>query len=145
MVGFSPQSGALRIAAEAEFAEFHFERVEEEQAADERTALAEGEFQDFRGLDGADDAGQNAQDAAFGATGDHAGRRRFGIKAAVTRAVEMRREDAGLALEPEDRAVNVGLFEQDAGVVGEVAGGKIVRAIDDDVVLGRGFPGRFRW
>ena len=36
--------GALRIGAQAEFAEFHFQGVEEQQPANERTAFAEGEF-----------------------------------------------------------------------------------------------------
>jgi hypothetical protein len=35
---------ALGIAAQAEFAEFHFEGVEEQQPANEGTAFAEGEL-----------------------------------------------------------------------------------------------------
>ena len=81
-----------------------------------------------------DDAGQDAQHPAFGATGHHAGRGRFGIKAAITRSAQVRREDAGLAFETKDRAVNIGLTEQHAGVVSQVARRKIVRPVHDDVV-----------
>ena len=46
----------------------------------------------------------------------------------------MRREHAGLPLEAEDRAIHVRLPQQHAGVVGEVAGREIVRAVHHDVV-----------
>ena len=126
--------GALRIAAQFQFAELHVERVEQQQAADERSAFAERELQNFRGLDAADDAGQHAEHAAFRATRHHAGRRRFGIKTAIARPAQMRREHAGLAFEAENGAVDVRLLEQHAGVVGEIARREIVRAVHDDVV-----------
>ena len=40
-----------------------------------------------------------------------------------------------MTLEAEDRAINIGLSEQDAGVVYKIARGKIVGAIHDDVVV----------
>src|ERR1017187_8823256 len=126
--------GALRVAAEFQFAELHVERVEQQQSPDERTALADGELQNFRRLDAADNAGQHAEHPAFRAAWHHAGRRRFGIKTAVTRPAEMRRKHAGLALETENRAVNIGFLEQHARVVREIARREIVRAVHDDVV-----------
>src|SRR5439155_14573356 len=100
----------------------------------ERTTLAQLEFQYSRRLTTTDYSGQDAEHPAIGETGHHAGRGRFGIKAAITRSAQVRREDAGLALETKDRAVNIGLAEQHAGVVGQVARRKIVRAVHNDVV-----------
>ena len=96
--------------------------------------LPRASFRNFRGLDAADDAGQHAEHAAFRAARHHAGRRRFGIKAAIARPAQVRREHAGLAFEAEDRAIDVRLLEQHAGVVGEVARREIVRAVHHDVV-----------
>src|SRR5208283_3888270 len=50
-------------------------------------------------------------------------------------------EDTGLALEAEDGAIRVGLAEQDAGVVDQVAGLEVVRAVGDDVVVLEYFEG----
>ncbi len=44
-------------------------------------------------------------------------------------------EDRHLPLEAEDRAVDVRLAQQHAGVVDQVAGGEVVRAVDDHVVV----------
>ena len=125
---------ALGILAQLEFAEAHVERVDEQQAADERLALAEDELDDLSGLNDADQAGKNAQHAALGATGDQARRRRLGIEAAIAGAV-FGGEDAGLALKPENRPVDVGLAQQHAGVVDQIAGGEVVGAVGDDVVV----------
>jgi hypothetical protein len=124
----------LGVTAELEFAELHVKRVEKEQAVEQRGAFTEDEFQDLGGLNGADYAGQHAQHAALGAARDGARWRGLGIKAAVARSSQMRREHAGLPVESEDGAVNVWLAEQHASVVREVAGGKVVRAIYHDVI-----------
>ena len=90
--------------------------------------------------------GQHTQHAALGATRYHTRGRRFRKHAAVARAAEVRRENRGLPLEPEDGAVDVWFLQEDADVVGKVARGKIVRAVDDDVVrlgdLPRVFAGK---
>src|SRR5699024_4079015 len=126
---------ALRVPAEFQLAELHVESVVKHEASDERTAFAEGELQDFGGLDATDDAGQYAKNTTFGATGHHSRRRRFGIETAIARSAEVRRKDAGLAFESENGAVDVRLLQQHAGVVGEVTGREVVRAVDDDVVV----------
>ncbi len=54
--------------------------------------------------------------------------------APVTGAAGMM-EDAGLTFEAEHAVVNIGFARQDTGIVYQVAGGKVVAAIDDLVVL----------
>ena len=88
--------------------------------------------------------GQHAQNPALGAAWHHAGRRRFGIEAAVARPAQIRRKNRALSVKPEDRAVDVRLFLKDTDVVGEIAGRKIVRAVDDDVVGSHNFYRVFR-
>src|SRR5207245_447380 len=78
--------------------------------------------------------GQDAEHSAFGARGNHAGRRRFGIKTAVART-GFGAEDAGLSVEAKDGGVNVGLSGENAGIVHEVARGEVVGTIGNDVEL----------
>src|SRR5204863_7839339 len=77
--------GAVGVARDFVFAESHVHRVEAQQPAHARFAFADDEFDGFVGLDVADDAADDAKHAAFGATRDEPGRRRFGIPAPVTR------------------------------------------------------------
>ena len=125
---------ALGIFAELELAELELERVEVDEPTDERFADAHDEFDRLDRLHDADDAGQHAQHAAFRAARHHARRRRFGKHAAVARPAKMRREHGALSVEAEDRAVDVRLFQENADVVREIARGKIVGAVDDDVI-----------
>ena len=125
---------ARRILAQPQFAEAHSQRVKEQEPADQRFADAEDQLDRLHGLNRADDAGQNAQHAAFGARRHQARRRRFGIEAAVARPPGIA-EDGGLAFKPEDRAVDIGLAQQHAGVVDQIARREIVGAVDDDVVI----------
>jgi len=46
----------------------------------------------------------------------------------------MRGKDGALTVEAEDRAIDVRLLEEDADVVRTIACGKIIRAVDDDVI-----------
>ena len=80
---------------------------------------------------------QSRQDAKHSAlsTGRNQPRRWWlGIEAAVARPF-LRVKNRGLPVEAEDRAVDVRLAEEHAGVVDEVARGKVVRAVEDDVVV----------
>ena len=77
--------------------------------------------------------GSDAEHAALGAARDEAGRRRLGVEAAVAGPV-LGREHRGLALEPEDAAVDVGPPGQHAGVVHQVARREVVGAVDHHVV-----------
>jgi hypothetical protein len=130
--------GALRVALQLERAELHLQGIEEQEPADQRLAGADDELQRLGGLDGAHDAGQHAEHAAFGAARDEARRRRFRIEAAIARAV-LRREDRDLAVEPEDAAVHVRPAGKDARVVDEIARREVVGTVHDHVVIAEDF------
>ena len=85
-------------------------------------------------MDRADDSRQNAKHAAFRTRRHEPRRRRFGIEAAIARAIG-HAENRCLPFETEYGAVNIGLAKQNAGVIHKIASRKIVRAIDDDVVV----------
>jgi len=70
--------GAIRIFAQLELAEFHSESVEKQQAPHEIIAAAKNQLDRFHRLDGADDSGQNAEDARLPRRKAQARRRRFG-------------------------------------------------------------------
>ncbi len=143
IVGWSPQTGQVGVAPQLEGFKFQVHGAEGGEAADGRPSDAENQLDDLIGLEGSDDARQNAHDAALGAAWHGAGVRRLRIHAAVARAMlagsirvgQMGREDGDHSFEAEDRAVDVGLLEDYAGVVHAVAGGEIVGAVDDDVVI----------
>ncbi len=123
---------AVRILRQLQVSEAHRERVVDEEPADERRADPEDQLERFGRLDGADDARQHAEDAGLGATGHEAGRRGLGMQAAIAGAAR-RREHGRLPFEAEDAAPRVRLAEHHARVVHEVARGKIVGAVHDDV------------
>ena len=129
---------AIGILAQLEFAELHVQRIDQQQPADQRLALAQNQLDDFGGLHHADQPGQNAQHSTFGAGRNQSRRWRLGIEAAVARTF-LGGEDAGLSFEAENRSVDVGLAGQHAGVVHQVARGKIVGAVGDDVELAKQF------
>src|SRR5262249_47973767 len=84
----------------------------------------------------------------FSARRHEPGRRRFRIETAVARTL-LRPEDTRLTFEAKDRAVDVWLARQHARVVHEVARGKVVSAVNDDVVVAketqRVLPGETRF
>src|SRR5205814_5854161 len=61
---------------------------------------------------------------------------RRGVKTAIARTVA-RIEDRDLPLEAEDRAEDVRLAEDRAGVVDEIACREVVGAVEDDVVVAK--------
>ena len=105
------------------------------EPADQRLADSHDQLHGFDSLHHPDHARQHAKHATLRAARHHPGRRRLGIQAAIAGTVKARRKDGALALEPEDRAIDVRLVQEDADVVREIPRRKIVRAIDDDVVL----------
>src|SRR5467141_4439667 len=123
---------AVRILAQLELAELHPESVKQQQASHEIFSPAEDQFDRFHGLDGADDSGQNAEDAAFRAGRHKPRRRRFRIEAAVARTIG-HAENGGLPFKPENRTVHVWLSQQNAGVIDEIARRKIVSPVDDNI------------
>src|SRR6185503_13859976 len=77
--------GAVGILRQPQLAEPHAERVVDEKPPDEWLADPEDHLDGFGRLDRADDAGQHAEHAGFGATRQQPGRRRLRMEAAVAR------------------------------------------------------------
>ena len=82
---------ALGITRQLQLPEAHAERVIDDEPADQRLADAEKQLDRFGRLDRADDPGQDAEDACFGAARHEARRRRFRVQAPIARSV-LRRE-----------------------------------------------------
>src|SRR5258705_1339425 len=123
---------AIGILAQLQLAELHAERIEKQQAAGKAIPSAKNQFDGFHRLDRTNNSRQHAEYAAFSAGRNQPRRRRFRIQAAIAGTIG-HAENGGLAFEAKNRAVHVGLAEQDASIVHEIAGRKIVRAVDDDI------------
>src|SRR5260221_7694860 len=132
--GVLAADGAVRIFPQLELAEPQLERVEQHQPADQRIPRPDDPLDGFERLNAADDARQHAEHAAFGATRDQSRRGWLRIEATIA-GTFVGVKDRRLAFKTEDAAVDVGLPEQDAGIVHEIAGLEVVGAIDHDVVL----------
>src|SRR3989475_1685183 len=125
---------AFGVLPQLELAELHPERVEHEEPADERVAPAEEELDRLDRLNRSDDAREDAEHAAFRARRHEARWRWRCVQTAITGA-SRGIEDAGLALEAEDRAVDVRFLEEDRRIVHEVSGREVVRPVDDHVIV----------
>src|SRR5690348_2163959 len=125
---------ALRIFAQFQFPELEIQRIEQQQTANQRLALAENQLDGFKRLNRTDDAGQHSQYSAFGTAWNEARRWRLRVEAAVARAFAGVKYGS-LPLEAKDAAVNIRLSQQNASIVHQVPGGEIVRAVDDDVIV----------
>src|SRR5437899_4511857 len=125
---------ALRVLPQLQLAELHAKGVEHEEAADQRVAFTEEEFDRLACLDRSYDPREDAEDATLRARGHEPGRRWFRIEAPVARPLR-REEDARLTFEPEDRPVDVRLLQEDGRIIHEVPGREVVRPIDDHVVV----------
>src|SRR5271170_7262597 len=136
--GMRAADRAIGILAQLEFAELHAQRVDQQQAADERLTHAENQLDHFGGLHHAHQTGQNAEHSAFGARWNQAGRWWLPIEAAVAGAV-FGGEHTSLALEAKDRSVDVRLAREHATVIHQVAGGKIIGAVSDDIEIAKEF------
>ena len=137
--GAAPQSAQDGSRIEPDLAHVRAEAlVDQQHPAEQWLTDAEHELERFVRLPGADDAGQHPEHAALGAGRHAAGRRRRREEAAIARPA-LRVEDADLAVEPEDRRVDVGLAFERAGVVDQVAGRKPVRTVEDQVVRAHEF------
>ena len=135
---------AIRILAQLEFAELHVQGIDQQQAANQGFAFAQNQLDDFGGLHHADQPRQDAQHSALGAGRHQARRWWLGIQAAIARAF-FGREHAGLAFEAENRSVDIRFAGKHAGIIHQVAGGKIVGAVGDDVELAEKLRARSRW
>lgn len=122
------------VARESKRFEAGGKRVVDEQATDEGLADASEEFNDFEGLQAADHAAEGAEHAGFGTIGHEAFGGRRGKKTTEARTAKVRGEHGDLTLELKDAAVDEGATGEEGGVIVEVAGGKVIGAIDDHVV-----------
>ena len=101
---------------------------------------AEHELDDLGRLQGAHDAGQNAENPPFRAGRHDAGRRRYRKQAAVAgaAAVVVHRQ---LPLESDDGCGDQRFAFEHAGIVDQVAGRKVVGAVGNDIVSGNDLAG----
>ena len=132
--GLLSANRTVRILAQLEFPNVERESVQQNQSADQRLTDAEDQLHRLERLNTSHDSGQHAENASFGAGGNQTGRRRLAKEASVTWAlfsIEHRR----LSLEAEDGAIGVGLSQQNAGVVDQIPGWEIVRAVHDDIEI----------
>ena len=134
--GCGAAEAASGIARDFKRGEILAECVVGEKAAAQRFADAGDELDRFERLKTTDDAAERAEDAGLAAVGNGAGRGWLGEKAAVARAALGGVEDADLALEAINAAVDERPAGESGGIVVEVAGGKIVGSVDDDIVAG---------
>ena len=89
----------------------------------------------------ADDARQHAEDAGFGAARNQLRRGRLGEEAAIAgpaRGAEHR----DLAIELENAPVHIRPAGEHGGIVDEIAGRKVVAAVDDEIVAAEEFHAR---
>lgn len=136
--------GAGGIARHALRGECASERIVGEHASDKRFAAARDELDHFHRLKAADDAAQRSNDAGFAATGHGSRGRRRRKQTTVARAAGRRMIDRELAGKFENTAMHQRPPGANGGVVAEVARGKIVRAVDDDIVGRKESVGIFR-
>src|SRR5215470_2641962 len=124
----------LRIPSELHLAHAHAEGVIRHEAPDERLPDPEEKLHGLSRLYHSDHAWERAQDPGLASGGNEARWRWRGIEAAVAGAL-VRREDRGHAFELENRAVDVSLAREVAGIVDEIARVEVVGSIDDEVVV----------
>lgn len=98
-------------------------------------------FDRFHGLEASDYAWEHAQDTRFASGGDGAVGRWLGEEAAVAGAFAMSGEDGDLTIKLIDRAMDEGLAFEVGGIVRGEAGGKVIGAVEDEIVLADEFAG----
>lgn len=110
------------------------QRVVDEQASAQGLADTRDQLDRFQRLQAADDAAQRADDARLAAIWHHARARWLGEQATITRRPVLRIEHGDLSFEFINTAVHQRPAREGGGVVVEVARGKGVGAVDDDIV-----------
>src|SRR5438874_7033814 len=105
------------------------------QTGGKRVPGADNQLQRFCRLDESDDPPEHTEHARFRAARRGAGRWRFREQAAVTRPSEMRRENARLAFETKNRAIDIWLAREDTNVVRKIASWEIIGAVNHNVVV----------
>src|SRR5215510_718168 len=146
-----------RVPCVVERLEAHGAGVEHDEAADEPLAEPDDFPDHFERHQRAEHAGERAEDAGLRASGNRAGRRRLGEKAAIGRVGRSVRlalvgpQRGERAVENADRGGDERLLRKEASVRHQIARGEIVGAVGNDVIAGdqrervcRGEPRRVR-
>src|SRR3954466_3711912 len=123
---------AIGILAQLQLAKAHSQCIHKQQSPDQRVASSQDQFNGFRRLNDANQTGKNAEHPAFGTGRNQSRRRRFWIQAAIARTI-LYTEDACLPFKAKNRAIDVWLACQNARIVYQIAGWKIVGTIHDDI------------
>src|SRR5207302_4429774 len=126
----------LGILSNFNCTECHCQRVDSQQPSDQCVSQAQQHLYRLCRLNGADEAGHDPENAALGAARYQLGRGRLAKEAAVARTIGGAKNRC-LPLEPIHAAVDVWNPEQNRGVVDQVAGRKIIGAVDYQVVAPR--------
>src|SRR5438067_1831079 len=120
------------IFFERQLTELHLPTVEEQEPGNEWVAESDDQLDHFQRLQRSDNSRQHTEHAAFRARWNEIGWGRLAVQTPITWTLRGG-EHGDLSVEPEHRSVHVGLGEQHARIVDEIARRKIVGAIDDDV------------
>ena len=131
--------GVVGILADLDGAVAHVECVVHHQAAKQRLADAGDQLDRLGAHHRRDRRAQNAEHATLGAGRDHSRWRRLRVQVAIVQAEPVGGvlpEHRHLTLEPVDRPPDVRLAREHRGVVDQVARCEVVRAVQDQVVLG---------
>ena len=133
--GIGAAYGAIRIVRDLQRTAFHRARIDgpEPSRGGWQRGVIQQDLDRLHGLGGADHACDGAQNARFGAVGNGV-RRRRGEEAAIARSAPMMKHGA-LTFIAQHGAVDIGLAGFHRGVVDQKLGCKIVRGVDDDVMI----------
>src|SRR5262245_17810936 len=123
---------AVGVTAEFQHAHLTAQGVNVQHATNQGPPSSQDQLHRFHSLYTAHQSWQDAQYAGLGATRRGPRRWRFRKETAVTGAMTWR-EDGGLSLELEDRAVHQWFLGHHAGIVDQVAGREVVAPIHDDI------------
>src|SRR6266478_5145955 len=127
---------ACRILADADRMKAGTQRIVEQQGTVEAVAEPQELLQYLDRLQGAEDAGDGAEDAGGLAARDEIGRRRLAEEAAVAGVAraEIGTEGRDLALEWRQCRRHERLLQAEAEFGQEIPGGEVVAAVGDEIV-----------
>src|SRR4030067_3702856 len=106
-----------------------------QELTNERFSLFQNEFDRFCRLNQSDLPGYNSQDTCLVSAGDQTGWRRFWKETTQTGPSLFWEKDTGLAFKLENASIDIRLPCKKSGVVHEILCRKVVRSINDDVIV----------
>lgn len=138
-----PAERAGRIGGELQRARLGGKQVEGEESALKGFSCTDEVFDSLHGHQATNGATERAENARLFAGGHGGGVGHLGEEAAVTRAAVGGVKEGNVSGELKNAAVDQRAAREKGGVVGEVAGGEIVGAVEDEVVVGKKGEGVF--